>query len=180
MPGCHHRWRMTNIQFGFVVFERCSHCHNVRTYFSSQDTWDEYREGACTWSIVENAQTFRFDLECTQCGQYEAFDDLLGLSYCPGCLNGCGVEPLRRQYEEQKTWILIAFGFLPEAKTRPIPQQKLDMLTDYFNQRRDVTRSRVKILSCDLITDLSTCRGELIHDVGMLALEPPTERKRLF
>lgn len=180
MPACHHLWKMTNIQFGFAVFERCSHCQNVRTHFSPQDTWDEYREEDCTWSIVENAQTFRFDLQCTRCSQYEGFEDLLGLLYCPGCLNDCEVEVLRKRYEAEKVWILVAFGFLPEGKSNPIAQAKLDILSDYFNQRRDTTRSRVKIVSSALIKDFSLCKGELIHDVGMLSLEPPKERKRLF
>jgi hypothetical protein len=180
MPACQHLWKMANIQYGFTVFERCSHCQNVRTYFSQWATWDEYREGACTWSIVENAQTFRFDLQCSRCGCIEGFEDLLGLLYCPGCLNDCEVDVLRKKYEAEKTWILVAFGFLPEAKTNPVPQHKLDMLTDYFNQRRDTSRSKVKILSCHLIKDFSLCKGELLHDVGMLSLEPPEERKQLF
>lgn len=179
MSECRHRWEMANIQFGFVVFEKCSHCNNLRTYFSVDDTWDEYREGDCLWSIVENAQTFRFDLKCRECNHVEKFTDLMGLLYCTSCLPDCEAEILRKKYEAEKTWILVAFGFLPQALTKPIEERKLDILTDYFNQRRDTSRSKIKIISFSLISDVSRCRGEFIHDVGMLSQEPE-ERKHLL
>jgi len=179
MSECRHRWEMANIQFGFVVFEKCSHCNNLRTYFSLEDTWDEYREDDCLWSIVENAQTFRFDLKCRDCNHVEKFQDLMGLLYCTSCLPDCEVEVIRKKYEAEKTWILVAFGFLPQALTNPIDERKLDILSDYFNQRRDTSRSKIKIISFGLISDLSRCRGEFIHDVGMLSQEPE-ERKHLL
>ncbi|UCG61336.1 MAG: hypothetical protein JSV52_13605 [Candidatus Zixiibacteriota bacterium] len=180
MTECRHRWEMANIQFGFVVFERCSHCNELRTYFSLEDTWDEYREDGCQWSIVENAQTFRFDLKCRDCNRQETFEDLMGLLYCTSCQADCEVEILRKTSETEKIFVLVAFGFLPQAKTKPIPQRKLDILTDYFNQRRDTSRSKIKIVSFNMIGDyLSRCRGEFIHDVGMLSQEPE-ERKRLL
>jgi hypothetical protein len=171
---------MTDLQFGFTVFEKCSHCQGVRTYFSIQDTWDEYREGLCVWTIVENAQTFRFNLQCSNCGRVERFDDLLGLLYCTGCLPDCEVEIVRKECATKKTWLLVAFGFLPEANTRPMPEQKLQILTEHFNQRRDTSRSTIRIVWFDKIKNLSLCRGEFIHDVGLLSLEAPEERKPLF
>ena len=71
-------------------------------------------------------------------------------------------------------------GFIHKAGRQPITQRKLEILTDYFNQRRDTSRSRIKILSFELIADLSHCRGDFIHDVGMLSTEPPKERQPLF
>jgi len=174
---------MTNIQFGFVVFEKCFHCNGLRTYFSVEDIparGDKYREGDCYWSRMENAQSFRFDLHCSKCKQLEKFDDLMGFFFCPGCLPDCEVEILQKRYEAQKTWIIVAFGFLPEARTNPIPPHRLDLLSDYFNQGRDTARSRIKIISFDLIKDFSRCRGEFIHDVGMLSPQPVQERKPLF
>ncbi len=184
MPECQHQWEMTNIQFGFVVFEKCFHCNQLRTYFSAEHTsllGDKYREGDHYWSRVENAQSFRFDLQCTQCNRLEKFDDLMGLLHCTGCLPDCEIEALRKKYEAERTWILVAFGFLPRAKTEPIPPDKLDALTDYFNQRRDTSRSRIKIVPFNLIGDLSRCKGDFVHDVGMLSTEPPPkDRKPLF
>lgn len=183
MAECQHQWQMINIQFGFVVFEKCFHCNSLRTYFSMEDTailGDKYREGDHYWSRVENAQSFRFDLQCTRCKHLEKFGDLMGLLYCTGCLPDCKVEILQKKYEAEKTWILVAFGFLPEAKTKPIPSYKLEILTDYFNQRRDTTRSRIKIVPFNLIEDISRCEGDFIHDVGMLSTESPERRKPPF
>ncbi len=180
MAECTHQWKLTNIQFGFVVYERCSNCQIVRSYFSEQDTWDDYIEDNHHWSIVENAQTFRFDLKCENCDEYTAFDDLMGLMYCTSCLEDCEVEILRKQYEADKTWILVGFGQLPESMTEPFSSEKLQILSDYFNQRRDTSRSTIKIIPNSLIEKISLCRGEFIHDVGMLSLEPPGERKPIF
>ncbi len=180
MAECAHTWNMTNRQFGFAVFERCSHCRIIRAYYAEQDSWDDYKEGEHHWSIVENAQTFRFDLECEECGMYVSYDDFLGLLYCTSCLDDCPVEILRKKYEEDNTWILVGFGFLPESSANPYSAEKLEVLSEYFNQRRDTSRSRVKILPNSLIDKLSLCRGDFIHDVGMLSLEPPEERKPLF
>lgn len=183
MSACQHRWEMTNMQFGFVVFEKCFHCNGLGTYFTAEDNpilGDKYRDGDCFWSRVENAQSFRFDLECIKCGHLEKFDDLMGLMHCTGCLPDCEVEIQQAGLEAERTWILVAFGFLHKDQRKLISQYKLDILTDYFNQRRDTSRSRMKIISFDLIKDLSMCRGDFIHDVGMLSPEPPTERKPLF
>ena len=171
---------MTNRQFGFVVFERCSNCQVVRTYYSDQDIWDDYLEDDHHWSIVENAQTFRFDLKCTACGEYVAFDDLLGLLYCTSCLEDCEVEIQRKKAEEEKAFVLVGFGYLPESMKTPYAASKLQVLSDYFNQRRDTSRSTIRIIPNCLIKDIALCRGDFIHDVGMLSLEPPGERKPLF
>jgi len=64
--------------------------------------------------------------------------------HCTGCMEDCRIDELRRRYEEEKTWIAVAFGFFPEALTKPISDEKLDALTDYFNQRRDTSRSGSK------------------------------------
>lgn len=183
MAECQHQWDMISIQFGFVVFEKCFHCNSLRTYFSVEDppvVGDKYREGDHYWTGVERAQSFRFDLQCSRCNRIEKFNDLMGLLHCTSCLPDCELEILRRKYEAERTWILVAFGFFPEAITEPIPPYKLDLLTDYFNQKRDTSRSRIKIVPFNLIKDLSRCEGDFIHDVGMLSLEPPKDRKPLF
>jgi len=183
MSDCQHRWEMTNIQFGFIAFEKCSHCDRIRTFFSIDDapvSGDDYREGDCLWRRVENAQSFRFDLKCSKCHHVEKFHDLMGLLYCTGCMSDCPVDILQKKLETEKTWVLVAFGFLPKTKGKLISNEKLDLLTDYFNQRRDTSRSRIKIISYDLIDNFSLCKGEFIYDRGMLSLEPVEERKPLL
>lgn len=183
MVDCQHHWSMTDVEFGYVVFEKCYHCKGVRTFFSTEDTpvpWEKYREGDCFWNRVEVAQSFRFNLECARCGRLEEFSDVMGFLFCTGCMDDCEVEKLQKKCEAERTWVLVAFGHLSGAKTDPIPQRKIDLLTDYFNQRRDTSRSRMKIVSFDMIKDLTRCKGEFIHDVGMLSEEPPGERKPVF
>jgi len=174
---------MVNIEFGFVVFEKCTHCNQLRTYFTRNDfpvIGDKYREGDCFWSRVENAQSLQFDLRCSMCGHMETFRELMGFLHCTGCLEECKVEILQKQLEEQRTWILVAFGFLAGKETRPIPPHKLEILTDYFNQNRDTSRSRIRLVSFEMITDLSRCKGDFIHDVDMLSAKPPEERRTIF
>jgi hypothetical protein len=174
---------MTNTEFGFVSFEKCFHCNGIRTYFTvdqSLHLGEEYREGPHFWSLVEIAQSFRFDLKCTACNYIEDFREFMGLLFCTDCIPGCDVSVLQKKYALAKTWVLVAFGHLPQAMESPISTEKLGILTHYFNQRRDTARSKVKFLPFNLIEDLTCCRGEFIHDVGMLSQEPPEERKPLF
>jgi hypothetical protein len=183
MSECQHQWEMADIQFGFVTFEKCFHCNGLRTYFTVEDNpilGAKYREGDCFWSQVENAQSFRFNLKCQKCGQRENYSDLMGLLHCTDCLADCAVEVLQRQYAPLKTWLTVAFGFAGKEKAKPFPPGKLEILTDYFNQRRETSRSKIKVVSSDLIGDLSRCKGDFIHDVGMLSLEPPPDRKSVF
>jgi len=183
MAQCQHGWEMTNVRFGFIAFEKCYHCRELRTYFIEDDVpllGDKYREGNCFWSRVGNAQALRFDLRCTRCGKIEPLDELMGFMHCTGCLPDCQVDILQKQFEMEKTWVLIAFGFFDKGRVPAISPSKLDILTDYFNQRRDTSRSRIKIVSAELIIDLSRCRGDFIHDVDMLSLEAPDRRTSLL
>ncbi len=183
MAECRHRWDMTDTRFGFVVFEKCYHCNSIRTFFSNDEVpvlWDKYREGDCFWSRVEVAQSFQFNLKCVACGHVENFDELMGFLFCTSCMDECEVERLRKIHEAERTWLLVAFGHFPEVVKNPIHPRKLDILSDYFNQRRDTSRSRIKFVSFELIEDLRRCKGEFIHDVGMLSKEAPSERKPVF
>ena len=183
MSNNEHVWEMINIQFGFIVFEKCYQTNELRTYFSMEDSpilGDRYREGDRHWTIMENAQSFKFDLRCSETGQIEKFDDLMGLMYCTGCMTDCELDVLRRKYENERTMIIVAFGFLPEALEKPIPQHKLEILTDYFNQRRDTSHSKIKVLPFNLIKELPRCKGDFLHDVDMLSQELPKARKPLF
>jgi len=184
-PTCAHHWEMINILFGFVAFEKCYHCRGLRTFFSLEQTpflGEKYREGDHFWSRVENAQSFRFDLCCCNCGRVERFDELMGLLHCTGCLPECEVDVLRRRYEAEGKWIIVAFGFLPDANTpaRTIADEKLAILSDYFNQRRRPGRAPIAVVPFTMIPDISLCRGDFLHDVGMLSQEPPGERQPLL
>lgn len=184
MSKCQHLWEMSDVWFGFIVFEKCNHCNSLRTYFSERDhptVGDEYREGDCIWRCMENAQSLKFNLQCSRCGQVEKFHDLMGFLYCTSCLPRCKVEIRQKKYEPQNKWVIVAFGFFPRQKPSTLTRKRLNILQKYFNQRRDTSRSTIAILSYDLIEDFSVCKGEFIHDIGMLSTEPPPkERKPLF
>ena len=176
---------MGNIQFGFVVFEKCFHCNGVRTYFTREGIailGDEYREVDHFWHRVENAQSFRFDLRCSECSQSVPFDDLMGLLYCTSCSPDCRLELLRIKLETARSHLVLACGFLKEGKAKPLQlaEEKLQLLSWYYNQRRDKTRSRIAIIPFDLEEGFSLCKGEFLHDVGMLTPEPATDRKSPF
>lgn len=183
MSECKHKWEMIDIHSGYVAFEKCFHCDGIRTYFSEEESFllgDKYREGPHFWSRVDNAQSFRFNLKCSRCSIVENNNELMGFMHCTGCMEDCDLDVLQKKYEAENTWVIVAFGFFPEAKKKPITPYKLDILSDYFNQRRDTSRSKIKVLSFDMIKDFSQCRGDFLHDVGMLSQEPPGERKLLF
>lgn len=185
MKQCKHIWKMINTRFGFIAYEKCYHCNGLRTYFSMEDNThlgDKYREGLHFWTRVETAQSFRFDLQCTQCQYIEKFQELMGLMYCPGCEIDCEIDNIQKKYEKERIMVLIAFGFLSEAGTEAIQADKLDILTNYFNQNRDTSRSSIKILPFQLIKNLSICKGEFLHDVGLLSQESQVdkEKKSLF
>ncbi len=174
--ACQHLWDMSRIRFGFVAFEKCFHCGRLRTSFSAEPQpflGDEYREGDCYWSRVENAQSFRFALSCRHCDAHHELDELMGLLHCTGCDPSCRVDVLRRAHEEQGEWVLVAFGFVDQNRPLPVPADKLLALAAYFNQRRAPTRPRLCLLPAELIGDFGRCRGDFLHDVGMLSQEPP-------
>jgi len=172
---------MTNVEPGFVTYERCSHCNDVRSYFSSDIiSGDQYREGDCIFSDVKSVQSFRFNLHCTACDLELNYGSLAGLLYCTGCMDDCPVERLRLKSEAEKEWIMVAFGFLPIDRKKPFPPYFLEILTDYFNQRRDTSRSSVKIVSYDMIEKIPLCKGDFLYDRGMLSLEPETDRESLL
>jgi hypothetical protein len=180
MDGCQHQWKMSNIKYGFVAFDKCYHCGMLKTFFTESGSLsfdDEYRQGDHYFNRVENAQSFQFDLTCNLCGQTIPFRDLVGLFQCTSCMADCKVEILQKELAQEKTWLMVAFGLLPDSIKKPMPQEKLDVLTEYFNQRRDTSRSRMKIVDFNLIKDLSRCHGIFLLDIGLLSKEPPAEER---
>ncbi len=185
MTGCQHQWEMRDVQFGFVVFEKCYHCNRVRTFFSREGIaiiGDEYREGDHFWHRVENAQSFTFGLHCSLCGESEKYDDLMGLLFCTACMPDCRFDILRLRLEAARAHLLLACGFLDESSPQPklIAIEKIEKLARYFNQRRDPSRHAIAIVPFDLEDGFARCKGEFLLDIGMLSQEPLTVRKSPF
>ena len=179
MPAekCAHTWEMINVAFGFVITEKCYNCDKISTYFAfeSRPPLEEYREGEHFWNVMESAQSFRFDLRCSKCETIVKFDELMGLMMCTGCDENCEADSLRKILEAERTWVYVAFGFLPVEERKQLIPEKIKILEDYFNQRRKSKTSRIKIVSQDLVRNIATCYGEVIKDVHMLSLTAPDE-----
>jgi len=173
--GCSHTWKMINVAYGHIITEKCSKCYIVSTYFSFEDRppLEEHREGDHFWNVMESAQSFRFDFQCTRCSQIVHFDELMGLLMCTGCDKNCEAEKIQQSHEKERTWVYVAFGFLPIADHKQLSREQIAMLEDFFNQRRKSADSRIKIVSQELVPDFSLCYGAVIKDVNMLSLTPP-------
>ncbi|MCX6258129.1 MAG: hypothetical protein NTW49_09590 [Bacteroidia bacterium] len=174
---CLHQWEMTNVQPGFIITEKCAHCKIISTYFSNEQRppLEEYREGDHFWNVMESAQSIRFDLKCHNCDLLVEYTELCGIMLCTGCSEECKLGKIMKQLENERTWLYVAFGFLPVYKKKKLSDKKILYLEDYFNQRRKSTVSHVKFVSHELIDDIADCYGEVIKDIGMLELAAPDQ-----
>lgn len=172
---CSHRWEIANVDYGFITTEKCFHCDKVVTYFSAEhkQPLEEYREGDHFWNVVENAQSVRFDLQCNQCSTLVELRELMGLMMCTGCDEKCKVDTLMKELEPERTWVYVAFSFLPADEAQQLSQEKIANLEEYFNQRRKSSKSRIKIVGNDMVTNYATCYAEVIRDLDLLSLTPP-------
>jgi hypothetical protein len=171
---CSHSWEMVNKKYGFINTEKCFDCGKISTYYSkSRPPLEEYRDKDHFWNVVESAQTVRFDLQCTACKELVEFKNLMGLMMCTGCEKDCEVDILMKELEPQRIWVYVAFGFLPVDERTQVSQEQINILQDYFNQRRKSDRSSIKFVSNALIKDYSVCYAEIIRDVDLLSLTPP-------
>ncbi len=168
---------MVNVQTGFIITETCYRCKKISSYFSFEDTppLEEYRDKEHFWNVIGSTQSFRFDLQCNSCGQLVEFNELSGLMMCTSCDENCEVDKMMKELAKERTWIYVAFGFLPIEERGHISPEKIAILEEYFTQRRKSTTSKIKIIGSDLIANISTCYAEVIQDVGMLSLTPPED-----
>jgi hypothetical protein len=171
--NCLHQWTMINIRPGFIITESCYKCQKISCYFSNDEKppLEEYRDGDHFWNVMQSAQTFRFELECTACHIIVQYDELLGLMMCTGCDENCKVEHLRKELEKERTWVYVAYGFLPVNEVKRLGQEKIAILEEYFNQRRKTSKSKIKIVSYEMISNVENCYAEVIKDVGLLSLK---------
>lgn len=172
---CLHEWKMVDVHYGFVITEKCFHCEKVSTYFAydQKPPLEEYREGDHFWNVMESAQSIRFSLQCKKCEALYTFNELYGLMMCTGCDDDCEVEILRKDLEPERTWVYVAFGFLPVEERKQLSKEKIAILEEYINQRRKSSTSKVMIVSQDFVSDIRHCYAEVIRDMDMLCLEAP-------
>ncbi|MDY6936014.1 MAG: hypothetical protein SVZ03_17580 [Spirochaetota bacterium] len=168
--NCSHKWEMVNVVQCFIGTEKCNHCGKVVSFSTSEynPPHDEYREGDHYWTIMDTAQSIRFELRCTDCGKLVKYNELLGLMMCTGCDENCKVNALMRELEPERTWIYVAFGYLPIDEVEQLSAEKIQYLEDYYNQKRRSMHSRIKIVSHEMVDNIFTCYAEVIKDANLL------------
>jgi hypothetical protein len=172
---CKHTWRMTNLRDGFIVTEKCYHCKDERVYFSYEHVPPkmEYKEGEHYWNYEGSAQSVKFDMKCTECGEIVSFEDLMGLMQCAGCDARCHLNILSRICEAQNVWLYAALSY-QDGREVDLPVENLEVLTDYFTSRLRTPGKKILVVPGSLRRDPDICRGDMLKDVGMLSLEPET------
>lgn len=172
---CQHAWKMTDIQRGFVVTEKCYHCGNERNYFTLEHNppFEEYRDGAHLWNIMGTFQTQRFNLICKLCGKEVRLPELYGLMMCTGCDKNCNAGQLQGQLEPSRTWVYVAFGYAPIKERKQLSEEQILHIEEYFNQQLVNSQSKIKVVAQSLVHDLNNCYGMVIKDENMLSLEQP-------
>ncbi|MCX6269937.1 MAG: hypothetical protein NTU44_01735 [Bacteroidetes bacterium] len=175
---CTHSWEMMNVQPGFIITENCFRCDMISTYFSLEERppLEEYREGDHFWNVMGSAQSIRFDLKCSKCSYLMTFEELCGLMMCTGCDEKCKIYKLMKEYEKERTWVYVAFGYLPIEGRKKLSPEKILALEQYFNQRRKSSTSKIKIVSDELVDNIRNCYAELIRDIDMISLKPPENK----
>lgn len=172
--ACHHIWKMVDVQRGFVITEKCYHCGIERNYFTTEDNppFEEYRDGAHLWNIMGTSQTQRFNLACTICGHEENLKELYGLMMCIGCDKSCEVGLLQAKLEPSRTWVYVAYGFLPIKEHPQLTTKQIEILEQFFNQRIINSGNKIKIVPQNMVPNMNCCYGEVIRDEELLTIEP--------
>ena len=167
---CSHLWEMINVASGLVVMKKCFHCARVSTcfVFHNKPPLEPYHEGKHFWNFMESDPSFHFDLKCNKCGTLVKLDELVGLMLCTGCDETCEVDIIRRKLEPEHVCVYIALGYRPIDERKQLPQEKISVLQDYFNQQCNALKSKIKIVSHEMIKSIETCYAEMIKDVEML------------
>jgi hypothetical protein len=162
---------MINIASGLIVMKKCFHCGKVSTCFCFHHELpvEASREGDHFWNFVEGDPTFHFNLKCKECELLVEFDELVGLFRCVGCDEKCKVDAVRQEINPKGAQVLIALGCRPIDERKQLPEEKLEILQDYFDQQKDQLNFEFKIVSHDMVRRIDSCYAEVITNTEMLS-----------
>jgi hypothetical protein len=171
---CSHFWEMINVANGLVVMKKCFHCAKVSTcfIFHNYPPLEPCHEQEHFWNFMESDPALHFDLKCTKCSTLVKLDELVGLMFCTGCDQTCDVDILRRKLEPENTRIYIALGHRPIDERKKLSEEKISILQDYFSQQYCSLKSKIKLVSHEMIKSIETCYAKIIKDVEMLFMVP--------
>jgi len=166
---------MVNIAGGLIVMKKCFHCGRVSTCFTFHDKppLEQSHEGDHFWNFMESDSSFHFDMKCTKCGTLVKFDELVALTICTGCDRACEVDVLRQKLEPENTRVCIALGRRPIDERKQLPDEKIAVLEDYFDQQCRNLEYKIKVVPHQMIRSIASCYAEVIKDSDMLLPAAP-------
>ena len=167
---CSHVWEMVNVATGLIVMKKCFHCGKVSTCFCSHDKLplESCHEEGHFWNFVEGDPTLHFDLKCNNCGRVVKFGELVGLMICTGCDQRCEVGILRQKLEPEGIKVCMALGCRPVEERKQLPDEKIAILQDYFDQQGESLKSKIRIVPHEMVRSIDSCYAEVVKDVDML------------
>lgn len=167
---CAHIWEMTNVTSGLIVIKKCFQCGKVSTCFAfhNEPPLEECYEEKHFWNFMEGDEAFHFDLRCTKCATTVEFGELVGLMACTGCDEKCEVDMLRRKLEPEGIQICIALGRRPVEERKQLTKEKISILQDYFDQQGESLKSKMKVVSHELVRSIDNCYAEVVKDINTL------------
>ena len=176
--NCSHIWEMINVASGLIVMKKCFHCGKVSTCFCFHDKLplEPCHEEQHFWNFVEGDPALHFDLKCTKCGTEVTFNELVGLMICTGCDTKCEVDALRRKLEPEDTQVCIALGCRPIDERKQLPEEKLTILQEYFDQQGESLKSKIKIVPHAMLRSIDNCYAEVIKEMDMLLTSVPKSK----
>jgi hypothetical protein len=175
---CRHIWEMVNMARGLIVMKKCFHCGKVSACFCfhHEPPLEECHEGEHFWNFTEGDPTFHFDLKCTQCGTVIKLDELVGLMMCTGCDPACQVDVLRRELASQGIRTCIALGRCPDDERKGLDVEKISVLQEYFDQQRESSKCRIRIVPHQMIKSVDNCYAEVVADADSLFVAAANEK----
>ena len=167
---CSHRWEMVNVASGLIVMKKCFHCGKVSTCFTfhNKPPLEPCHEEEHFWNFVQGDEALHFDLKCRSCGTLVKLDELVGLMVCTGCDQRCEVDMLRRKLEQEGTQVWVALSGRPVDERKQLPPEKLAALQEYISQHRESSKSKIKIVSHEMVKSIDNCYAEVVRDNRML------------
>jgi hypothetical protein len=87
---------------------------------------------------------------------------------CTGCDERCEVDALRRELEPQGTRVCIVLGRRPIEERKQIPDEKIAMLQEYFDQQAKSLKSKIRLVRDTIVRSLDNCYAEVLKDAYIL------------
>jgi hypothetical protein len=168
------RYRMVNVQPGYVIIERERFSGAARSYFSGEPVppKEEYVEGSQVWSYAGMAQSFQFDVRDESTGAVTPFRELLGLLYYGCCREDSDVHRLGVLAHELDISVYVAITYeAPDGSRLNITPDKIRILNQLFNERLRSPGKKILILPdlFDLYKEIS--HGQIAIDFGLTSME---------